>query len=229
MNKDSPLVSCIMPTFNRRLYVPRAIEYFLSQDYPDRELIIVDDGTDKIKDLIPRDPRIVYRQLNHKHTIGAKRNLAIKEARGEILAHWDDDDWFAPWRLTYQVEHLLKEDADICGLSRLFFYNQESDVAWEYVYPENMKPWLSSGTFCYQRNFFKKNAFPDMNDGAETRFLWSGFPVKLVALKDTTFYVASIHIGNTSPKRTFDRRWHAYPARAIKDIMGKGMRDLCHQ
>ncbi len=62
--------------------------------------------------------------------------------------YWNDDDWFAPWRIKYQVEQLLKEEADICGLDRLFFHDQESDEAWEYVYSVSGKPWLSVGTFC---------------------------------------------------------------------------------
>lgn len=55
-----PLVSCIMPTYNRRAFVPQAIYYFLRQDYPNKELIIVDDSTDEVGDLIPGDERIRY-------------------------------------------------------------------------------------------------------------------------------------------------------------------------
>src|SRR4051794_36348973 len=91
-----PLISCIMPTYNRRAYVPRAIEYFLRQDYPNKELIIVDDGTDPVSDLVPADERIRYIRLNVKQPIGTKRNLACQEARGSIIIHWDDDDWHAP-------------------------------------------------------------------------------------------------------------------------------------
>ncbi|MCP4215047.1 MAG: glycosyltransferase, partial [bacterium] len=98
--KDAGIfVSCIMPTYNRRSFVPKTIEYFLRQDYPNRELIIVDDGTDAIEDLVPQDPRIRYLGLTKKHTIGAKRNLAITNARGQIIIHWDDDDWMATHRI----------------------------------------------------------------------------------------------------------------------------------
>jgi hypothetical protein len=44
--RELPLVSCIMPTNNRRTFVPKAIEFFLRQDYPNRQLIIIDDGSD---------------------------------------------------------------------------------------------------------------------------------------------------------------------------------------
>jgi len=55
-----PLVSCIMPTYNRRQFVPQAIKYFLRQDYPHKELIILDDGTDKIRDLVLDFPEMQY-------------------------------------------------------------------------------------------------------------------------------------------------------------------------
>jgi glycosyltransferase involved in cell wall biosynthesis len=58
MLSDLPLVSCIMPTFNRRPFVPQAIRYFLAQDYPEKEFIIVDDGADSVADLVPDDPRV---------------------------------------------------------------------------------------------------------------------------------------------------------------------------
>src|SRR5262249_51867830 len=89
----SPLVSCIMPTLKRRRFVPRAIEYFLRQDHPAKELVILDDGSDPVADLIPEHPAIVYRRLEHRLVLGAKRNMACEMARGEIIAHWDDDDW----------------------------------------------------------------------------------------------------------------------------------------
>ena len=99
-----PLVSCIMPTYNRRRFVPQAIKYFLRQDYPSKELIILDDGTDSVDDLIPSDDRILYFRFPEKRTLGTKLNLGCESAKGEIVAHWDDDDWYDPGRLRYKVE-----------------------------------------------------------------------------------------------------------------------------
>ena len=138
---DEPLVSCLMPTFDRRPFVPRAIRYFLQQDYPRSELIVVDDGTDSIKDLIPADPRIRYLRLTDRRTIGAKRNLACEHAAGELVVHWDDDDWSAPWRLRYQVEMLRTQDVDVSGLNAVFFCDMSAARAWRYEYPAGRKPW----------------------------------------------------------------------------------------
>jgi glycosyltransferase involved in cell wall biosynthesis len=64
------LTSCIMPTYNRHAFVPQAIYYFLRQGYPNKELIIVDDGTDEVSDLIPGHERIRYIRLPGRQSIG---------------------------------------------------------------------------------------------------------------------------------------------------------------
>lgn len=43
-----PLISCVLPTYNRRRFIPLAPQCFLSQDYPDKELLLLDDGTDPV-------------------------------------------------------------------------------------------------------------------------------------------------------------------------------------
>ena len=58
------LVTCIMPTRNRRRFVPHAIECFLAQDYPHLELLVADDGEDAIADLLPADPRVRYLRMD---------------------------------------------------------------------------------------------------------------------------------------------------------------------
>ena len=215
-----PLVSCIMPTYNRRPFVAQAIAYFLRQDYPNRELIIVDDGTDPVGDLVPDDTRIRYLRLPYKSTLGAKRNLSCRQAQGEIIAHWDDDDWMAPWRLTYQVTHLLQAQADLCGLDHLLFYDQASDRSWQYVYPKGSKPWVAGGTLCYTKTLWKDHPFPEINVGEDARFVWSHPTKKMLALEDDTFYVALVHPGNTSPKRTQGTWWHAVSTDKVRTLLG---------
>ena len=118
----APLVSCVMPTFNRRHFVSQAIHYFLRQDYPHKELIIIDDGDEKAADLIPEDERIRYISLTNRQTIGAKYNMGCEVANGPLIAIWDDDVWQDSWRLSYQVAALIQERADICGLDNYLHY-----------------------------------------------------------------------------------------------------------
>ncbi|MCI0422717.1 MAG: glycosyltransferase, partial [Acidobacteria bacterium] len=220
VTKDLPLVSCIMPTHNRRSFVSKAIEYFLRQDYPNRELIIIDDGTDSISSLNLRDQRLRYLRLERRETIGAKRNLACQESKGEIIVHWDDDDWMADWRLSYQVNGLLSSQVDLCGLDRVLFWNPGAGQTWQYVYPNGSTPWVAGGTFCYTKVFWQSNPFPDLSVGEDTRFVWSNRSKRMLALQENTFYVALIHSRNTSLKATQGRRWQAYPITEIRRLVG---------
>jgi len=215
-----PLVSCIMPTYNRRAFVPQAIEYFLRQDYTEKELIIVDDGSDAVGDLVPEDERIRYIRLNAKSTVGAKRNVACEQARGDIIAHWDDDDWHAPHRLSYQVEILLREGTDMCGIQTLLFYNVETSHAWRYAYPENQRAWLSGSTLCYKRAFWASNRFASINVGEDARFVWNARKERMTVLPDSTFHVGIIHRQNISSKQTRGVCWRPYPLEEIRQLLG---------
>jgi glycosyltransferase involved in cell wall biosynthesis len=196
-----------MPTRNRRPFVSQAIWYFLRQDYPHKELIVLDDGDDTVDDLIPNDERIRYERLDRPLALGAKRNLACEMSRGELIAHWDDDDWMAPHRLSMQVRELLSSEADICGTRELLHYRLDAGEAWLYRYPPAERPWLAGGTLLYHRSAWTRSPFPEIKVGEDTAFVWQHPADRINVLADSSFYVALIHPGNTSPKRLTDARW----------------------
>ena len=86
-NSKYPMVSICTPTFNRRPFVPAMIKCFENQTYPkDRmEWIIIDDGTDKIEELVTHVPQVKYFKYDDKMTLGKKRNLLNEKATGDIL------------------------------------------------------------------------------------------------------------------------------------------------
>jgi glycosyltransferase involved in cell wall biosynthesis len=215
----SPLVSCIMPTRDRRDLVPQALRQFLRQDYPHAELIVVDDGDDKVADLIPPDPRLRYLALDGRRTVGAKRNLACEAARGEIILHWDDDDWMADWRIRYQVEHLLAAEADLCGLPRLYFHEPATGKAWQYSAPAGDKQWIAGATFCYRKDLWRAEPFADVDNGEDTRFLWSGRRRKVAPLADPGFYIARLHNGNTASKRESGGTWRPVSPSVLASLL----------
>lgn len=208
-----------MPTANRRQFVPQALRYFLAQDYEPRELIVLDDGDDPVADLIPADPRIRYLRLAARLALGAKRNQANELAAGDVLVHWDDDDWQASWRLSYQVSQLLAHQADICGTSRVLYYQPGTGRSWHYVYPPGGRPWVAGNSLCYTRAFWQLNPFPPISIGEDSRFLWTSRPKQILALDDHRFLVGLIHRHNTSLKRTADRRWQPCATRLIQDLI----------
>jgi hypothetical protein len=219
-SSDGPLVSCVMPTHDRRLFVGRAIRCWLQQDYSRSELVVVDDGTDRVDDLVPDDRRVRYVPLPERQTIGAKRNIGCKHALGDLIVHWDDDDWSAPWRLSYQVEMFQKQDVDVSGLSAVFFCDLQAGKAWRYEYPFQRRPWVADATFCYRRSLWEASSFPDSSYGIDTTYLWKGAAKRVGALSDPSFYVAMVHSGNTSRKDVSDAWWHPHPISEIASLMG---------
>jgi glycosyltransferase involved in cell wall biosynthesis len=215
---DGPLVSCIMPTANRRPFVARAIRQFLAQDYPRRELIVLDDGEDCVADLIPPDPAIRYLRLDRRASIGEKRNQACELARGPLIAHWDDDDWMAPGWLASQVETLLREDADICGLDKVFFYAPETREGWRYVY-DSAQPWVCGGTLCYQKAYWRQVRFRDTNIGEDNALVWTPHPKRIAINDHDELFIATIHPHNTSLKLTSGARWRRVPDGQLESFM----------
>lgn len=205
---EMPLVSCIMPTANRRRFVPQAIRYFLRQDYPNKELVIVDDGADSVSDLVPADPQVRYVRLTGRRTLGAKRNASVEECRGDLILHWDDDDWMASWRIRYQLDALLAEGAEVCGLRRMLFYDLTAGGAWLYDYGAHQsRPWLAGGSLLYTRSFWRRAPFADIQVASDTRFVWNQNLEHAVVLPNHEFYMAMIHAGNTSLKDCSGACW----------------------
>ena len=99
-NRRKPLVSVIIPAYNRGWILTEAIDSVLTQDFKDYELIVVDDGstdnTRAILDTYGQDI-IVLRQVNKG--VSAARNLGIAEAEGQLVAFLDSDDLWLPRKL----------------------------------------------------------------------------------------------------------------------------------
>lgn len=116
-----PLVSVVLPTYNRATLLSRAIESILAQDYPNFELIIVDDGsTDNspqiIAQYVKKSSKIrTFRNPQNKG-ISFSRNVGNKMALGKYIAVMDSDDISMPHRLRTEVQYLEKHP-DIVGVS----------------------------------------------------------------------------------------------------------------
>jgi glycosyltransferase involved in cell wall biosynthesis len=107
-----PLVSVIMPTFNRREFLPPAIASLLNQTFAHWELIIADDGSDTDTRSYLRSlhapPRVKVIWLSHSGRPSVARNAALREARGEYVAFLDSDDLWLPRKLELQLSSLAR-------------------------------------------------------------------------------------------------------------------------
>lgn len=219
-----PLVSCIMPTWNRRRFVPDAIRYFIRQDFPNKELVIVDDGNDDLGDLIPDDPCVRYIRINERATVGTKRNIACERSAGSLIAHWDDDDWHSPRRLRCQVQALLEAGAEICGLKTMLYLDARNGKAWRYAHPDGPRPWLAGNSLLYTRDFWARRRFPRTNVGEDAYFVWGANPRRMVALDDFTVHVGFIHDQNVASKPIGAHGWLPHPVEEIRQLLGEDWR-----
>ena len=99
-----PLVSVIIPTFNRAAFVREAIASVLAQDYARLEVIVVDDGSQDDTAAVVRDcgAKVIYVQQAHAG-VSAARNRGVAASHGGLIAFLDSDDLWLPQKVTAQV------------------------------------------------------------------------------------------------------------------------------
>jgi glycosyltransferase involved in cell wall biosynthesis len=106
---SAPLVSVIIPTYNRARDLARALESVLSQSIADWEAIVVDNHSSDDTDAVVigcRDARIRLLKIHNQGIIAASRNLGLHHARGHYVAFLDSDDWWAADKLAQSVREL---------------------------------------------------------------------------------------------------------------------------
>jgi glycosyltransferase involved in cell wall biosynthesis len=135
--------------------VPRAIESYLSQDYPNRELIVIDDGEEPIADLVVAIPRSRYFFQPFKN-LSAKRNFGVRAANGKFIVHFDADDWSGPHRISDQVGSLqANPKALIAGYAKAFWYDFVTSQACYY------KGFVWGATMMYHQSYALTNAWDE--------------------------------------------------------------------
>lgn len=102
-----PLISVIIPTYNRAYILSKAIESVLNQTFKDLELIVVDDGsTDETPYLVSKYP-IIYVRKPHRG-VSHTRNVGVLKAKGDFIAFLDSDDAFVEDKLEKQIKFFEK-------------------------------------------------------------------------------------------------------------------------
>jgi len=199
-----PFVSICTPTFNRRPFIETMFECFRNQDYPKEriEWIIVDDGNDKIEDLVLSSniPQIKYFKLDKKLFLGAKRNYMHKHATGSIIVYMDDDDYYPPDRISHAVEKLQSDPKALCAGS--------SEI---YVYFKTLNKMIqcgpyhgthaTAGTFAFKRELLEQTQYEETAAIAEERAFLKGYTIPFVQLDPLKTILVFSHDHNTFDKR----------------------------
>lgn len=213
-----PRVSCIMPTANRTALVKESITLFAKQTYPNKELIIVDDGNPSLPQELIQQPFIRYTQLAEKKSIGEKRNIACHNATGEVILHWDDDDWYGKNWISSQVQELVDQQADITGLKQVYFFDPLEHKAWIFNFPLN-QPWVCGSSMGYKKSFWEKNRFPHVSQGEDDKFMWSLTLKKIAPHNHINQFAVRVHSQNTIPKQGPNMRLKPVSYDIIREMM----------
>jgi len=202
--KYYPLVSVCTPTFNRRPFIPTMFECFKNQTYPkDRmEWIIVDDGTDRIKDLVESSGinQIKYFELPQKVSLGEKRNYMHTKATGSIIVYMDDDDYYPPERVSHAVDKLMDNRQALCaGSSEIYIYFKHIKKMIQFgPYGPNH---ATAGTFAFRVELLKQTKYQDHAAVAEEREFLKGYTIPFVQLDPMKTILCFSHEQNTFDKR----------------------------
>lgn len=134
-----PLVSVVIPTFNRAKQTISAIESVLAQTYPNFEIIVVDDGSTDgsrlvIQGFIDQRPENYHRMLvlnQPNQGASVARNTGISKAQGEYIAFLDSDDYWEPEKLEYQMQALdrFKNECAVCFTDARLVNNSGLDIS----------------------------------------------------------------------------------------------------
>lgn len=192
---SNPSVTCLCLTKDRREWLPKAIDYFLAQDYPNRELLIVADKLEDYDGLVPQDGRIRVIETGHR-TVGEKRNIGCAHTDADLIAIADDDEYSAPGRLSSQVAHLVSSDKALTGYNAMKFTDGKD--WWLYT---GAKDFAIATSMLFKRLFWNDYKFQHVQCGQDEQLSYTAQGLRQIATQpDMNLMYATVHKGNTSPR-----------------------------
>jgi glycosyltransferase involved in cell wall biosynthesis len=226
----TPHVTCVCLTADRQQYTDRAVKNFLAQTYPNKSLLILDNGSQLYRwpTHAPGVSCVRGRNFQGK-TIGTLRNDANGYAEGDIIAHWDSDDYSHPLRLAWQVQKLTTkltspEQLEAVGYRTMLFWRKSDQTAWLF---QHQTPGYAVGTsLMYWRKTWEANPFSELNIGEDFTWLRDKVGYENCGSVDGFFHdepamVAEIHESNTTVQTIPGDSWTRKPEwdERLKELM----------
>lgn len=245
--REAPLVSIIMPVWNRESTVGRALDSILAQTWTDWELLIVDDGsTDGTRDAIrpyETDRRIRYQCQTHAGAAVA-RNLALAESRGEVIAYLDSDNTWYPGALAAFVQAFQDDPQCDAAYFAHVWQEQSPETTWIRSLPFdfdallNMTMGIDLNAFGHRRRLYERHGGFDttltrlMDWDLILRYTAEQDPRQLPVIggryeagrRDSISAKESFSRNEYLVRRKFEEKVHA-PLRALYALAGAGQCD----
>ena len=137
----NPLVSIIIPTYNRAEDLKRALQSVFDQTFTDWEVLVVDNHSiDETDSLIKsfNDPKIKLFKIHNAGVIAVSRNLGLKHALGEYIAFLDSDDWWLPKKLEESIKY-MDQGAEVVYHDLFIMAKSEQRFKWRRIRARNLK------------------------------------------------------------------------------------------
>lgn len=225
-----PFVSIICVTYNRRPFIPFSLQCIRNQDYPNSryEVIIVDDGTDKVKDLIleAKMSQVKYFELPEKMKLGKKRNYShtLIDKRSRYITYFDDDDYHTPSRISHSIEMLIKNPTIMCaGSSEIYIFFKHIDQM--YTFGPYSKTHATAGTFTFRVELLDITRYDDDACIAEECFFLKKFTIPIVQLDPSKTILVISHDQNTIDKKQILEKTNIFMRKSSKKIESFIFRD----
>lgn len=198
---DYPLITCLCLTRNRREWLKKAIACYEAQTYQNKELLIIADDVPDVE-LVPLpDSARVF--LSGPLNVGRKRNFGNRLAQGEIIAHWDDDDYSAPERLTSQLAHLKATGKAVTGYHGMKVTDGKNWWQYRCAAPTGF---AFATSLCYLKSFWERHNFEPLQTGQDEAFSSAAVREKQLASQpDMNLMYFTAHPGNTSPRKLTEK------------------------
>ena len=194
-------VSICTPTFNRRPFIPIMIKCFEHQTYPKDKIewLIIDDGTDKIEDLVSHIPQVKYFKYDQKMTLGKKRNILNEKSTGDIIIFMDDDDYYPPDRISHAVKTLTNSKALCAGSSAMFIYFKHMNKMLQFgPYGQSH---ATAATFAFKRELLNITKFDENSSVAEEKKFLKDYTIPFVQLESKKSILVFSHNHNSFDKK----------------------------
>lgn len=196
----------------------QAVSCFLSQTYPEKELVILDDADELSfpEPLVHPLIRYFRTDVHFWLSIPQKRNQVCALAQGEIICHMDSDDWYDPRHMAEQVERIQATGLAVAGYHDLIFHNLTDDKFYEY----RSGPYYALGaTLAFRRSWWQEHPFDERKrTGSDTAFVRDArIASQLAAVKPEGRCIARVHAGNTASKEVAAKEWHPVGLEAVPE------------
>ncbi|WP_157800151.1 glycosyltransferase [Sporolactobacillus pectinivorans] len=179
----SDFVVTVLTSTIRQEMSDMILDNFLRQNYNPKELIILlnnnEINADQWKEKVVNDNVIRVFQLDEEKTLGECLNFGGEQSFFDVIAKFDDDDYYSPTYLTNMVGQLKEKNIDVIGKSSIFVYfKTEKKLSFFkrsknpfYIRKErDLKRALAGGTLIFKKDVLKKVHFAHLNKGEDLQF-----------------------------------------------------------